>query len=112
MKNSELARVAHEANRILCEALGDLSQDSWEDAPGWQREPVEDGVRSIVSGAVNSPRQSHENWLKHKGKSGWVFGDVKDANAKTHPCMVPYDELPDTQRLKDEMFMLIVGSMK
>jgi len=29
---------------------------------------------------------------------------VKDAKAKTHPCMVDYDQLPAEQRRKDELF--------
>jgi hypothetical protein len=37
-----------------------------------------------------------------------VYGEVKDAVAKTHPCMVPYDDLPEFQRKKDALFLAIV----
>lgn len=32
----QIARMAHEANRAYCQALGDDSQPAWEDAPEWQ----------------------------------------------------------------------------
>jgi hypothetical protein len=50
----------------------------------------------------------HENWTKDKVADGWVYGEVKDAAAKTHPCLVPYDQLPANQRFKDSLFLLTV----
>jgi hypothetical protein len=32
---------------------------------------------------------------------------VKDPEAKTHPCLVPYDDLPEYQQLKDRVFLAI-----
>jgi hypothetical protein len=39
---------------------------------------------------------------------GWVYGTAKDAEKKTHPCMVPYDKLPLAQRRKDALFQAAV----
>jgi hypothetical protein len=36
---------------------------------------------------------------------------VKDPDAKTHPCILPYHELPLEQRLKDSLFMAIVHAL-
>jgi len=52
------------------------------------------------------------NWMKEKLENGWTFGDVKDENLKTHPCMVSYSELPQLQRTKDFIFKAIVDSYK
>jgi hypothetical protein len=38
---------------------------------------------------------------------GWRFGAVYDANAMTHPDMVPYDMLGQLERDKDEVFMAL-----
>ena len=35
---------------------------------------------------------------------GWVYGPTKDAATKTHPCCVPYTELPPIQKVKDAYF--------
>jgi RyR domain len=103
------ARAAHEANRSYCELLGDTSQVPWEEAPGWQRESARNGVIGVLAG--NSPRESHESWLREKRDTGWKFGPVKDPDRKEHPCMVPYNELPEAQRMKDHIFVGVVRAV-
>lgn len=49
--------------------------------------------------------------MKEKVDAGWVFGEIKDADAKTHPCIVPYDELPEFQKKKDHLFIAIVKAL-
>lgn len=98
-----IACACHLVNKAYCEAIGDTSQPSWLDAPDWQKDSARDGVRAAL--ADPNPRRSHERWLAHKKETGWVYGDVKDPEKKTHPCMVPYDELPLAQRRKDGYFV-------
>ena len=97
-----IARVTHEMNRIYCELIGDDSQLPHNEAPRWQKDSEIDGVVAALAGA--SPEQLHENWLKLKAAEGWVYGEVKDAEAKTHPCVKPYAELLEEQRMKDHIF--------
>lgn len=97
------AQACHEVNRAYCLALGDYSQLPWEAAPSWQRSSALDGVKGALRG--NTPEQSHESWLAEKVKEGWVYGEVKDVEKKTHPCMVPYDKLPPEQQAKDHLFI-------
>ncbi len=106
MTNEEIARVCHEVNRGLCVALGDFSQTSWDDAPAWQRESALEGIKNALAGA--EPHESHDNWSKEKIAKGWVWGDRKDAEEKTHPCLVEFHELPATQQLKDHLFVTVV----
>lgn len=107
-----IARVCHEANRAYCVALGDFSQPAWADAPDWQRESAMQGVAFHLRQPHADPRASHENWLAVKVAEGWTYGAVKDPQAKTHPCMVPYDVLPLEQRLKDAVFCSIVDALR
>lgn len=108
----DVARVCHEANRAYCEAIGDFSQVSWEDAPEWQRESARNGVRYHQANPNSTPADSHMNWKAEKEAQGWQYGEVKDADAKTHPCIVPYEQLPVEQRAKDYIFLGIVRSFK
>lgn len=111
MTVTQLAAICHEANRMYCFALGDDSQPTWGDAPGWQRASAESGVMFHLRNSNAGPSGSHENWLKDKEADGWVYGEVKDADAKTHPCIVPFDALPMEQRLKDSLFVGIVHAL-
>ena len=109
---AEIARVAHETNRAYCESLGDFGQLSWGNVEQWQRDSAMNGVLAIRKGIVTRPEQSHENWLKCKEEEGWVYGEKKNTDASvgclTHPCMVPFNELPAEQQIKDHLFFAIV----
>ncbi len=107
----DVARVCHEANRAYCLALGDESQPSWDDAPEWQIQSAVNGVRYHAENPESGPENSHESWLAEKEVDGWVYGEVKDPDAKTHPCMVPFSELPQEQQLKDVLFLSIVRAL-
>lgn len=101
------ARAAHEINRAYCEALGDTSQLPWDQAPEWQRASARAGVMHADRGAT--PEQLHERWCEAKSEEGWRYGPVKDADAKTHPCLLPYHKLPPEQRVKDHLFRAAVS---
>jgi hypothetical protein len=105
----QIASVCHEANRAYCATQGDLLHDSWEDTdPAIQATTVA-GVRHALDHPGVSARGMHENWCKDKTAAGWVYGETKDAEKKTHPCLVPYEQLPPHDRFKDELFLAIVG---
>ena len=109
---TDVARLCHEANRHYCEILGDTSQPDWAHAPAWQRESAENGVLFHLNNPEATPEDSHKNWFQQKVEDGWKYGEVKDPEAKTHPCMVEYDKLPDEQRVKDSIFMGIINAVR
>lgn len=106
-----IAAVCHQANKALCEAFGDTSQVDWADAPEWQRESAIKGVVFCQNNPDAPPSANHNSWLEEKERTGWSYGAVKDAEAKTHPCFVPYDELPPDQKAKDYIFKAIVRAL-
>jgi hypothetical protein len=108
-KRMHCARAAHEANKLYCEAMGDKSQVPWDEAPEWQRTSCMNGVDGALAG--NTPEQSHESWLAEKKATGWSYGVEKDPVLKTHPCFVPYSQLPPEQRIKDAVFVSVVRAV-
>jgi len=114
-----IARACHSA-RYACTVLG-LGEDGepWDSAPEFQKESLRSAVefwdKAIASrfyaadktleqwAREHLPAISHVNWMQHKEDDGWVYGEVKDAEAKTHPCLVAYDELPEAQRTKNKV---------
>ena len=111
MRSIDIAKVAHEINRTYCKSIGDCSQVPWANAPAWQRESVLDGVTFLLSHPDAPASASHDCWMLHKIEAGWVYGEVKDSEAKTHPCLVPFDELPPEQQAKDYLFHTVVFSL-
>lgn len=106
-----IARVCHEANRAYCQAMGDISQMPWDQAPSWHRDSCVKGVELHLNNPDSTPADSHESWMKQKVEEGWVYGPVKDAEHKTHPCIRPFDELPLEQRAKDYIFRAVVRAI-
>jgi hypothetical protein len=105
----QIARVCHEANRALQAVQGDPGvpvSPAWDDDTDEQRATVTAGVGGVLAG--NTPEESHAAWCKAKRANGWRYGPVKDSDARTHPCLVDYDELPEHQRVKDHLFAAIV----
>lgn len=110
MTDEETARICHEVNRAVCEAAGDHSQKPWSEAEQWQRDSAIKGVRFARANPDAPASAQHDAWAADKVADGWVYGEVKDAAAKTHPCLVPYDALPFEHRVKDHTFRAIVAA--
>ena len=110
MHINNIARVCHEANRAL-QLIQDDPHPSphWVSAPGWQRASAIDGVIAAQNGAT--PEELHQSWCDFKEADGWVYGHAKDEAVKTHPCLVPYLDLPAEQITKDHLFAAIVKAL-
>jgi hypothetical protein len=111
MNKEQIAKVAHQANKALCESIDDNSQLDWENAPDWQKESAKNGVAFHLNIPMSLPADSHANWMKEKIADGWVYGREKNPELKTHPCLIPYEELPTEQRAKDWLFHGIVKAL-
>lgn len=46
-------------------------------------------------------KMEHDRWMAQKISQGYVWGEAKDDEKKTHPCIVPYDALPENEKDKD-----------
>ena len=111
MKIEDIAKVSHEVNAAFCLAFGDYSQAPWEYAAKWQKESSINGVKFHIDNPKALPSHSHDSWLKEKEKNGWTYGEIKNYDKKTHPCMVPFEDLTDQQKAKDYIFRQIVHSL-
>lgn len=44
---------------------------------------------------------THDVWATGRLKDGWSYGETRDDEKKTTPCLVSYDELPDSEKEYD-----------
>ena len=43
----------------------------------------------------------HEVWAEGRIAQGWTYGAERDDVDKKHPCLVPYEELPESEKEYD-----------
>ena len=46
-------------------------------------------------------KNTHEVWALQRSKQGWSYGEHRDDAAKKTPCMVPYEQLPESEKEYD-----------
>lgn len=43
----------------------------------------------------------HEIWAKKRLEEGWTYGKTRNDSLKQHPCLVPYEDLPEEEKEYD-----------
>jgi hypothetical protein len=46
-------------------------------------------------------RNAHEIWARQRIEDGWRYGPKRDDSRKEHPCLVPYEQLPESEKQYD-----------
>jgi hypothetical protein len=108
----QIAFVCHQANKAWCLANDDKTQKHWFEAEHSQRQSAIKGVEFRLENPNAGHDAQHNSWLEEKVNDGWVFGEFKASEDKTHPCFVPFEQLPEFQKKKDALFCAIVDSLK
>lgn len=44
---------------------------------------------------------THDVWAAQRIAQGWTYGPARDDAAKKHPCLAPYEELPESEKEYD-----------
>ena len=55
----------------------------------------------LMSLAEIMARNVHEQWAATRMEQGWHYGQKRSDSRKEHPCLVPYDELDESERVYD-----------
>lgn len=68
----------------------------------YQPKPIDTGdVRlsgDILELTERIAENAHEVWAQGRIAEGWTYGEIKDSVLKTTPCLVPYSELPESEK--------------
>ena len=43
----------------------------------------------------------HEVWAQSRMDQGWTYGEERSDVLKQHPCLIPYEELPEQEKSYD-----------
>ena len=55
-------------------------------------------------------RNTHDIWAARRLAEGWKYGAERDDTLKTHPCLVPYEDLPEREKEYDRN--TVMGTLK
>ena len=54
--------------------------------------------RELDSLIENLAKNNHEVWAQQRIKEGWTYGTKRNDDNKQHPDLVPYEQLPETEK--------------
>lgn len=57
--------------------------------------------QDILALAEKLAENAHDVWARRRMDEGWSFGPERDDRKKKHPCLVPYAELPESEKEYD-----------
>ena len=43
----------------------------------------------------------HDVWAQSRMSQGWTYGEERSDALKQHPCLVPYEDLPEVEKAYD-----------
>lgn len=46
-------------------------------------------------------KNTHDVWAVGRINEGWTYGKARNDEQKKHPCLVPYEELPESEKEYD-----------
>jgi len=107
----DIARLVVNTNADYSLALGEQAVTYWDATSPEVRASI---IRGIISALRYdpTPAQNHQNFIDDRTKEGWTYGPEKNAEAKTHPDMIPFEQLPADQKAKNFIFLSLVKSLK
>ena len=56
------------------------------------------GIETLVE---QMAKNVHEVWAQGRIEQGWTYGAERDDVNKKHPCLIPYNELPEAEKEYD-----------
>lgn len=66
------------------------------------------GTEYVLNNPSTTAEENHNIWMEAKKTQGYTYGEVLDVEKKTHPSMIPFEDLSDVEKRKDEMDVLMV----
>jgi serine phosphatase RsbU (regulator of sigma subunit) len=80
---------------------------------GYKIRQVKKGFKPIALHLNNEETETmakveHIRWSWEKRLNGWTFGEVRDDVKKSHPSLIPYEELNESEKEKDRELVRLI----
>jgi RyR domain len=108
----QMFAVAEHAQALLARSVRELLGEEQHDQRIFTRDEQTRRIDALMQcaydGALTS-RQRHEGWCKMHIEQGWVFGLEFNPAMKTHPNLMEWEDLPQSAKIKADIFALIAS---
>lgn len=109
MTSEKIAQIIHGATAPIGRIACGNPIPVWEDLSVGQRCRAAVAVDDLMRNPhIKEPEDFHDIWANPLYDDGWVWGPVYSLKTKQHPCLVPYDELPDAEKIKDMIWASLI----
>ncbi|MEW6170550.1 MAG: RyR domain-containing protein [Candidatus Omnitrophota bacterium] len=100
-EGARLAAIAAQMRQLIVPV-------SWEE----REEPFKAQFREVIERQCGeqrskSPKELHGSWMQAYFSMGWVYGEKYDREKKTHPDLIPYENLDQREKDKDAVFIAL-----
>lgn len=103
------AEFVYEAARIAAiAARAPIIPETWpERDEAFRTQFIEVIERQCGATRSSSPAELHGSWVQAYIGMGWKYGPERSVENKTHPDMVPYEQLGQLEQDKDAVFVAL-----
>lgn len=106
---ARISQINHQAFQEYQRWLGETVSPNWEEMSAeWRRHNIA-AVEAVMMKGFHQDEigTQHQKWVDSLTEQGYVHGAVKDHDAKTHPSLIPFDQLTLTEKIKDFLFLTL-----
>lgn len=111
MKSVHIATVAVMVIAAFKASIGEDAVEDFAVLPEPQKKSLLDGIEMLVADPDAGPEARHSAWVDGMLTDGWALGDEINEQNKTHPMLMSFDELPESEQIKEKLLHAVVRSM-
>lgn len=110
----ERAKAIYEATRVEAKwSKRSIVPEPWEQRDEkFRKQFVAIIDKYLKQDKLPTPEEAHDSWMQSYFDMGWKYGETRDVGNKTHPDLLPFNELPQDERDKDAIFLAFVWLAK
>ena len=113
MELEEVGKVWFSVQKAYYDSLGHgATHPLWEESDYSSKLSVMRQIATVLDHPEWGPGDFHEYWVKAKRQAGYEFGETYDLVTATHPKMVEYALLPDTEKTGYAIFLALIRAMQ
>lgn len=112
--NLRRAIFVYEAAHIEAEISGrPIVPEHWEERDeSFKIQFIKTIAKQCSDDKFKSAEAAHDSWWRAYKRMGWKYGTERNIDKKTHPDMIPFNDLPESERDKDEIFLRLCAVAK